>query len=147
MTLACDVAKGYLPMLLASVLLSESEAKNLIISLCGLMAVIGHMFPVYLKFKGGKGVATGLGVFLFLSPLAIVLSVVVFIAAVYFTGFVSVGSLLSSAAMPIWIYLFQGAGGTTLTAAAVATLIWCKHHENIRRLLKGEEKSWKKKQQ
>ncbi len=144
-TLLCDVAKGYLPMLIASMFLPETAVKEYIIPLCGLMAVIGHMFPIYLKFKGGKGVATGLGVFLFLSPLAILLSLGVFVAAVYFSGFVSVGSLLSSAAMPIWIWLFQGSGVTIMTATAVATLIWLKHHENIGRLVKGEEKSWKKK--
>ncbi len=144
-TLVCDVAKGYLPMLVASWLLTEGGAKPCMVALCGVMAVVGHMFPVYLRFKGGKGVATGLGVFLFLSPLAIVISLAVFVAAVYFTGFVSVGSLLSSALIPLWIFLFDGEVVAVLAATGVALLIWIKHHENIARLLRGEEKSWRKK--
>jgi glycerol-3-phosphate acyltransferase PlsY len=102
------------------------------------------MFPVYLKFRGGKGVATGLGVFFYLSPVAIALSLVVFLASVALSGFVSVGSLLASGLIPLWLY-FLGASKTTIFAAfLVALLIWIKHHENIGRLLKGEEKSWKK---
>ncbi len=145
LTLACDVAKGYLPMLLASLLLSESEAKAYWVPLCGILAVVGHMFPVYLGFKGGKGVATGLGVFLFLSPLAILASLIVFVGTVAFTGFVSAGSLLSSALVPMWLWLLNGSAIAIVAAAGVAILIWIKHHENIGRLVRGEEKSWKKK--
>jgi glycerol-3-phosphate acyltransferase PlsY len=144
LTLICDCLKGYLPMLLAAFMLSESEVKVLLVALTGVMAVVGHMFPVYLKFRGGKGVATGLGVFLYLSPLAIAISLLVFIVAVVTTGFVSVGSLLASGLIPLWLY-FMGASSTTIGAAVcVALLIWIKHHENIGRLLHGNEKSWKK---
>ncbi len=145
MTLACDVAKGYLPMLAASWFLPDGGSKDYMVPLCGVMAVVGHMFPVYLGFKGGKGVATGLGVFLFLSPLAILASLAVFVGAVYFTGFVSAGSLLSSALVPLWIELLGGSAIAIIAAAVVALLIWVKHHENIGRLVRGEEKSWKKK--
>jgi glycerol-3-phosphate acyltransferase PlsY len=111
------------------------------------MAVVGHMFPVYLRFKGGKGVATGLGVFFYLSPVAIALSLVVFVFSVALSGFVSVGSLLASGLIPLWLY-FLGASKTTILAAfLVALLIWIKHHENISRLLQGKEKSWKKAKQ
>jgi acyl phosphate:glycerol-3-phosphate acyltransferase len=144
LTLICDVAKGYLPMLLAGLYLPEGETCRQIVSLCGVMAVIGHMFPVYLLFKGGKGVATGLGVFLFFSPPAIAVSLAIFIAAVACTGFVSVGSLLASALAPLWIWLFGGDGTTVLAAAGIAALIWIKHWENIGRLFRGEEKTWKK---
>lgn len=144
LTLICDVAKGYLPMLVADYALPEEETRQMIISLCGVMAVIGHMFPLYLRFKGGKGVATGLGVFLFLSPPAIAISLVIFIVAVTWTGFVSVGSLLVSALVPLWIWCFGGSGATILAAAAIAVLIWIQHRENIGRLLRGEEKTWKK---
>lgn len=144
-TLICDGLKGYLPMLLAAVILEESQDKELMVALCGILAVVGHMFPVYLGFKGGKGVATGLGVFLFLSPVAILISLGVFIAAVGLSGFVSVGSLLASGLMVVWLWLLGQSTVTIATAAAVAALIWLKHHENIGRLLRGEEKSWKKK--
>lgn len=144
LTLLCDCLKGFLPMYGATLLLPESELKEVLVAATGVAAVLGHMFPVYLKFKGGKGVATGLGVFLYLSPAAIVISLVIFVATVGLSGFVSAGSLLASGLIPLWLY-FLGASKTTVIAAAlVALLIWIKHHENIDRLLHGREKSWKK---
>lgn len=143
-TLICDCLKSIIPMVLAAKFLPESGNKEFIIALTGIMAVVGHMFPIYLGFRGGKGVATGLGVFLYLSPAAIGISLLVFVAAVALTGFVSAGSLLASGLIPLWLY-FLGASGLTIGAAAVvALLIWIKHHENIGRLIRGEEKSWKK---
>ena len=143
-TLICDCLKGYLPMYITALLLPESETKVLIVALTGVMAVIGHMFPIYLKFRGGKGVATGLGVFMYLSPLVIAISLIVFVAAVAISGFVSAGSLLASGLVPLWLY-FLGASPTTIGAAAcIALLIWIKHHENIKSLIHGNEKSWKK---
>jgi glycerol-3-phosphate acyltransferase PlsY len=103
------------------------------------------MFPIYLGFKGGKGVATGLGVFLFLSPMAIGISFIVFAAVVALTGFVSAGSLLASGLFPLWLWLLGEPTGAVATGFIIALLIWFKHHENIGRLLRGEEKSWKKK--
>lgn len=144
-TLVCDCLKGYLPMFLAAAVLGDAPDADSIVALCGIAAVGGHMFPVYLGFKGGKGVATGLGVFLYLSPLAILISLGVFVAAVAGSGFVSVGSLLASALVPVWLWLLGQPSVTIVTALVVAALIWFKHHENIARLLKGEEKSWKKK--
>jgi len=143
-TLICDCLKGLLPMYSAAVLLPESGGKELIVALTGLMTVVGHMFPVYLKFRGGKGVATGLGVFLYLSPPAITISLFVFLATVLLTGFVSAGSLLASGLIPLWLYFLGASKITIATAAGVALLIWLKHHENINRLVHGNEKSWKK---
>jgi glycerol-3-phosphate acyltransferase PlsY len=102
------------------------------------------MFSIYLGFRGGKGVATGMGVLLYLSFPAIAISLALFVATVALTGFVSAGSLLASGLIPLWLYLL-GASKTTIgTAAVVAVLIWLKHHENINRLIHGQEKSWKK---
>lgn len=144
LTLVCDCLKSVIPMVLAASILPEGGNKELIVAITGVMAVIGHMFPVYLGFRGGKGVATGLGVFLYLSPVAIAISLLVFVGSVALSGFVSVGSLLASGLIPLWLY-FLGASKLTISAAAVvALLIWIKHHENIGRLLRGEEKSWKK---
>jgi len=143
-TLVCDCLKGLLPMYFAALILSESETKELIVALTGVMAVFGHMFSIYLGFRGGKGVATGMGVLLYLSFPAIAISLAVFVATVALTGFVSAGSLLASGLIPLWLYLL-GASKTTIgTAAVVAVLIWLKHHENINRLIHGQEKSWKK---
>jgi glycerol-3-phosphate acyltransferase PlsY len=143
-TLVCDCLKGLLPMYLAALILSESETKELIVALTGVMAVLGHMFPIYLGFRGGKGVATGMGVLLYLSFPAIAISLVVFVATVTLTGFVSAGSLLASGLIPLWLYLLGASKVTIATAAGVAVLIWLKHHENINRLIHGQEKSWKK---
>jgi len=144
-TLVLDCLKGFLPIFIASRLLHDGPYRELILLLCGVLAVVGHMFPVYLGFKGGKGVATGLGVFLFLSPVAIGISTVVFFGSVILTGFVSVGSLLASGLFPLWLWLSGESGGAIAAGAVIALLIWGKHHENIARLLKGQEKSWKKK--
>lgn len=144
-TLVCDCLKGYLPMLAAAYLAERHGYGEPTVLVCGVMAVLGHMFPIYLGFKGGKGVATGLGVFLYLSLPAILISLGIFVVAVAVSGFVSVGSLLASALMPLWLWLLGGSRATILSGAVVALLIWFKHHQNIVRLLQGTEKSWKKK--
>ena len=143
-TLILDCFKGFLPIYMASRIIGEEEGGLMVVMLCGIMAVVGHMFPVYLKFKGGKGVATALGVFLYLSPPAIGISVVVFAAAVALSGFVSVGSLLASGLFPLWLWLFDQPSLMVITGFVIAVLIWIKHHQNIGRLLAGKEKSWKK---
>ncbi len=143
-TLILDVCKGFLPIAGAAAILSGSTHAVIYACACGVLAVFGHMFPVYLGFKGGKGVATGLGVFLYLSPLAIGISLVVFVGVVAFSGFVSVGSLLASGLFPLWLYISGADKELIITAVIIAVLIWIKHHENIRRLLQGKEKSWKK---
>lgn len=143
-TLICDCLKGFLPMYGAAALLPESTSKELIVALTGLLAVLGHMFPVYLQFRGGKGVATGMGVFIYLSAPAILLSLAVFLVIVAVTGFVSAGSLAAAGLIPLWLYLLGASKITIGTAACIALLIWFKHHENISRLLQGTEKSWKK---
>lgn len=144
LTLVCDCLKSIIPMVIAAKLAPDTESRELVVAVTGIMAVVGHMFPVYLSFRGGKGVATGLGVFLYLSPAAIGISLLIFIASVALSGFVSVGSLLASGLMPLWLYVLGASKLTIATAAIVAVLIWIKHHENIGRLVKGEEKSWKK---
>ncbi len=144
LTLVCDCSKGFLPMWLGWNFLPETANRELIIALTGVLAVVGHMFPLYLRFRGGKGVATGLGVFLFLSPSVIVISLAVFLASVKLSGFVSVGSLLASALVPLWLYLLGASKIAIAAAILIALLIWAKHHENINRLLHGREKPWKK---
>ena len=145
LTLLCDVAKGFLPVFVASIMIPEGDNQELYIGLCGLSAVLGHMFSVYLGFKGGKGVATALGVFLFFSPWSIAIALVVFVAVVGISGYVSAGSLVASALIPFCILLLGGSFSTFLCAGVIATLIWIKHSSNIGRLRRGEEKSWKTK--
>ncbi len=145
LTLFCDLLKGFLPMYFAGKLLGGFSENQMIVCVCGVCAVLGHMFPLYLRFRGGKGVATALGVFLYLSPLAIAISLAVFIITVAVSGYVSAGSLLASMLFPVWLLIF-GASQTVVSAACiVALLIWIKHSANIKRLVRKEEKSWKKK--
>lgn len=146
LTLLLDVGKGFLPMLAArQALAAAPESQALLgIALCGAAAVVGHMFPVYLGFRGGKGVATTLGVFLFLSPLAVLCCLSVFLLAVRLSGFVSLGSLLGSATVLAWLPLLGEPGWKSWLALFVVALIWIKHGGNIGRLFRGEEKSWRK---
>ncbi|MBM9613097.1 glycerol-3-phosphate 1-O-acyltransferase PlsY [Desulfobulbus rhabdoformis] len=145
LTLLCDLLKGFLPMFLTGLVLNETAGHELIIALCGAASVLGHMFPVYIGFKGGKGVATALGAFLYLAPLAVLGCLLVFIAAVYFSGFVSLGSLLGSLSMLLWLPLLHAPGWKMGLAAFIVLMIWVKHYQNIGRLIRGGEKSWKRK--
>ena len=120
-------------------------------AIAALSAVVGHVFPVWLKFKGGKGVATALGVFILLFPKAIVVSLVIFILSVAISRYVSLGSILGTICLPIGAYFLDDAAHhlgdmrweidwtTMLPACAICLLIIGKHHENIRRLLAGNE--------
>lgn len=147
-TLLADMAKGLLPMVVASLLFTRtglSGDRALWVVFCGGAAFLGHLFPLYLKFKGGKGVATALGVFLYLSPLAVVFNLVVFIAVVYGSGYVSVGSLVVAALMPLLIWFLDGSTVNICLAAFVGLFIWLRHRDNLERLLNHQEKSWKNK--
>ena len=147
-TLLADVLKAVAPMLLARWALSntaDSASIDLWVALCGAGAFLGHLFPVYLKFKGGKGVATALGVFLLLEPWAVLISLAIFISVVLYWGYVSLGSLAAAACMPIWVWLLSGSSLYTSLALCIGLLIWFKHRGNLVRLLNGEEKSWKTK--
>lgn len=142
-TLLLDAAKGLLPMVAAGALGCEQK----IVMLCGAAAFIGHLFPLYLGFRGGKGVATALGIFLYLSPLALLICAAAFFVAVYLSGFVSLGSLIAAGLMPAVVFLQQGSGNCFYLAIFISLFIWIKHRSNIVRLLHGEEKSWKKKKE
>jgi len=145
LTLLCDVVKGFIPVFVASIVLPVGDNWALFVGLCGLAAVLGHMFSIYLGFKGGKGVATALGVFLFFSPWSIALALVVFVAVVGVSGFVSAGSLAAAGLIPFFILLLGGSPSTFLCSAVIAIMIWVKHSSNIGRLRRGEETSWKTK--
>ena len=111
-----------------------------LMALAALMAVLGHMFPVWLKLKGGKGVATAVGAFAMLAPGSIVLVFLLFLVTVAITHFVSLGSILAAAVFPILAYFLERVSAVPLVLVALASLlIILKHHENIRRLLAGTE--------
>jgi acyl phosphate:glycerol-3-phosphate acyltransferase len=150
-TLLLDALKGLVAVWLAAALAGSKY------NLCGdfkvscvpalslmataaLFAVLGHVFPVWLKFKGGKGVATALGVFTLLFPKAVLVSLAVFIIVVVVSRYVSLGSVLAALAFPAAAYFFYHPDWTSLAlTAAVSVAVILKHRQNIRRLLAGTE--------
>lgn len=135
LTLIGDILKGALPVFIAFRL----APTPLIVSLTGLAAFLGHLFPVYLGFKGGKGVATACGVMLIISPIATLLSAGVFVVTVLIKRYVSLGSILAAASMPVFLsFLTRGKPFVPL-GVAIGALVIIKHHENIRRLAEGRE--------
>ena len=154
-TLALDALKGFvLVWFLDRYILVHYQvavlSRILLLSLVALFAVLGHMFPVWLKFRGGKGVATAAGVFLALSPRAIGLSLLVFLVVFIVTRYVSLGSMLAAASFPVFAYIFERSAhwdnGVLLgTSILISLLIILKHHENLRRLAKGTESKFGKK--
>jgi acyl phosphate:glycerol-3-phosphate acyltransferase len=149
-TLLLDAAKGMLAVgsawYLARSSVNSCGATGVCIpvlrlmSMAALFAVLGHVFPVWLKFKGGKGVATALGVFALLFPQAVLIALAVFIVALALSRYVSLGSILAAVAFPIAAYFFcRPEWPSLLLTAAVSLLVILKHHQNIRRLLAGNE--------
>ena len=108
-----------------------------------LAVFLGHIFPVFLSFKGGKGVATALGIFLLLGPKAILVVVLLFILVVLLGKYVSLGSIVAAASFPVVMYFFHYNRNAVFLSIAIAAVIILKHKPNILRLIKGEEKTWR----
>ncbi len=145
LTFIGDAGKGALALLLARIFIHKIPyPQEFVYPLVAFFAVLGHLFSIFLKFKGGKGVATTIGTFLFLTPKATLLCLTLFFIAVAVSGYVSAGSLLFTLALPVVLFLFKYPLPYILTSGFLTVLIWIKHRENIKRLLRGEEKSWKK---
>ncbi len=141
LTLLLDAAKGAAAVLLAARVTDQSASAMIF---AGMAALLGHCFPVWLKFKGGKGVATALGVFIALCPLAALLAFILFLLVMFFWRYVSLGSLSAAAAMPLLIYFLWAPGHPpplviTLGTLFAAVLIFYKHDANLQRLVDGTE--------
>jgi acyl phosphate:glycerol-3-phosphate acyltransferase len=111
----------------------------------GAAAVIGHVFSVYVRFKGGKGVATSAGVFIALAPTAILITTVVWGALLFITGIVSLASIIAAATLPVAVFFLGQPLEVLALAVALASFIIYAHRGNIRRLLRGEEASFRQK--
>ncbi len=135
-TLVVDALKGYLPVCLARHFYPD---QTWVLILCGSLAIIGHVWTVFLRFKGGKAVATSAGVFLCLSPKPLLLSLTLFGAGVALTGHISVGSMAAAAAFPFLAVFFGSPPPVTAMAAGVCLLILLRHVTNLKRLLSGRE--------
>jgi acyl phosphate:glycerol-3-phosphate acyltransferase len=131
-----DIAKGA-----ASVLLAERlDGSPAAAAAAGLAAIVGHVYPAWLRFHGGKGVATACGVFAVLTPIAAAVALAIFTVAVVVTRYVSLGSLLASAALPPIAYAMASPPVVVDAALAAAVLIVFRHRSNVARLVAGTER-------
>ena len=136
-TFLLDFGKGIAAVLLASRL---TAANPFWIAAAAVGAILGHCFPIWLKFRGGKGVATAVGVFLALAPLEVGISLAIFAVVVAITRIISLGSIVSVGAFPLLLYfLHHPPFPNVIGAAASAAIIIIQHRSNIRRLLAGSE--------
>lgn len=138
-TLVIDCLKGLLPV--AMVKMSGLPAE--FAAWVGLAAFCGHVFSVFLKFKGGKGVATALGVFLALAPLAVTIAIGFFAAVMFIWRYVSLGSITAAAVMPLAVYLLGGDKKVLGVTIVIAAIVIIRHHGNIKRLISGTEIKFK----
>ena len=135
LTLILDISKGAIPTLIATMLLDSSIS----VILVGICAILVHSFSIFMKFKGGKAVATTVGVFIVLVPGAILLAAVIFFLVFGITRYVSLSSMIGAISLPIWIVLFYKNIPLTIFGIIIAILIIVRHKSNIQRLLNGTE--------
>ena len=145
-TLVLDALKGSVAVLVARVLLNDGAGADWFVAAAAIATLLGHIFPVWLGFRGGKGVATGVGVFVILAPVALLCAGVLFVAVVSLTRYVSLGSITAAATIPLFVWLQSvfvepvADLRPLLTAAVVgALLIIIAHRGNIGRLARGTE--------
>jgi acyl phosphate:glycerol-3-phosphate acyltransferase len=153
--LILDVSKGYAAIVVARYLVYRPDwpfqasatggplqSREFWIALAGLIAVLAHMFPVWLKFHGGKGVATAMGVFLALDPVVIAAAIIVFLIVLITTRFVSLASIISAASIPLFFHFLANNAPfwRVMLSIPIAIAIIVKHHSNIRRLVSREER-------
>lgn len=132
-----DIAKGFVPAALFPGWDGSPDGRLAIAYGCA--AIAGHVWSAFLRFRGGKGVATGAGVLFALVPLATVLALLLWIGVVALTRYVSVGSILTATLVPVLAALFDASGAVVAFCVVVAAFVWWTHRENIRRLLAGTE--------
>jgi acyl phosphate:glycerol-3-phosphate acyltransferase len=137
LTMALDVGKG----VGAVLLMRQATYDPRWLGAAAFLAVLGHVFPVWFSFRGGKGVATAIGGFVMLCPLAVLVVVAVFLAVVAMTRFVSLGSITAACLLPLAMrLLFHAPDPEVVAASATTVLLLVSHRANIRRLLEGTER-------
>lgn len=134
-TLLADALKGFIPVILAILLLDSPPWIGFVM----VASVLGHTFPVFLKFRGGKGVATGFGALLALKPSIAILLLVLFVVVVIKWRYVSLGSLTAAATLPIFLALSPDPRSYFIAGTVVSMLVFWRHKENIKRLWDGVE--------
>lgn len=144
-TFLLDTLKGFIPVICAYSLFRSSAGINeALIGMIGLAALLGHQFSMYHRFKGGKGVATYLGVFLAISPVSCLLCGMIFVIFVWVWRYISMGSIMASLAMPLCLYFMDYSNVIIILSLILSFLVIFKHGANIRRLVQGNERKWQK---
>jgi glycerol-3-phosphate acyltransferase PlsY len=147
LTLIGDVLKGAIPIWIAiqwGLTDQWGLSSDLWISFAGVSPFLGHIFPLFLGFKGGKGVATALGVYLVISPIAVMIELFLFMGIVWRWRFISLGSISCATTIPILIAFFRSdSQAYFILSVVIAALILYRHQSNISRLLQGTENKWK----
>jgi len=140
LTLVGDVLKGMIPIGIAI----QLDVSDPWIAIAGLSAFLGHIFPIFLGFKGGKGVATALGVYLMISPVAVFIEFLLFSGIIWKWRYISLGSITCATTIPILIAFFRSdSQAYFILSVIIAALILYRHQSNISRLLQGTENRWK----
>ena len=140
LTLVGDVLKGIIPIGIAI----QLSVSDLWLAGVGLSTFLGHIFPIFLGFRGGKGVATALGVYLVISPIAVLMEFLLFAGLVWKWRYISLGSISCATTIPILIAFFRSdSQAYFILSVIIAALILYRHQENIVRLLQGTENKWK----
>jgi len=145
LTLVGDVLKGAIPIWMAT-MWSQHDLwgiPDLWIAIVGLSPIVGHIFPIFLGFKGGKGVATALGTYLVISPSSVLIEALLFVLIVWKWRIIALGSITCAITIPILFAIFRGERIHILLSIIIAALILYRHQSNIARLLQGTENKWK----
>jgi acyl phosphate:glycerol-3-phosphate acyltransferase len=141
LTLVLDLLKG---MAAVAIALALCPANRTVAFVAALAAVTGHIFPVWLRFRGGKGVATGLGSFVLLTPKSVLLAMVVFVIMLAAFRFVSLASVTAAISLPLFTLVLREGHSTQIVIVAISSaLIILKHRPNMHRLLSGTEPKFK----
>ena len=144
LTYIFDVAKGAA----AVFLMKQVTDDYLWVGAAAIAVVVGHIFPVFLRFRGGKGVAAGMGAYLLIAPYAVLAALALFLVIVFFTRYMSLGSIIGAVSLAVWTLIFYGwltgapsphLKAMVVTAIVLGALVVAKHHENIGRLIRGTE--------
>lgn len=155
LALLLDIAKGWGSVFVARLLVERSQldptsgnaadSPAFWIGLAALLAVVGHMYPVWLSFRGGKGVATATGAFLGMSPLALGMAAIVFVIVIIVSRYVSLASIAGAAAVPVMMrFAVHAPYWTVIFSTLIASMVILKHHSNIRRLATRSERKFPK---
>jgi len=144
LTLVCDVLKGLVPILVFSACSFTGDiSSQMALAVVSLCPLLGHQFSIFMGFRGGKGVATALGIYLALSPIACVLGLLFFLLVVLKWDFISLGSMVSAGSIPIFLALFHQPKPVVFASLVMAALIYFRHGENVLRLVTGKERKWR----